>query len=160
MDKKFKLKINVFDVIIILLVIVAGFVVLRLMNADGGGAVLSSGTPVTVRYTLELHNMPEGLGAMIHEGDSLSESVEKRAIGTVVGVEITPTVTTSKDSYSGDFILADVPNRETATLTVEISAYDTGTSFDASGFILRSNDTLSVTGPGYACVGLVTGIER
>ena len=161
MKPKFKFKINFFDVLIIVLALVAGFVVLRLSNADGGGAtMLSTGTPVKVRYTVELSNLPEGIAELIKPGDSLSEAVEKRFIGNVVSVEIGPYMTTSKNSYTGDFILTSSPGRYTATVTVELDAVDTGSSIDASGFLLRANSTPSVLGPGYAGPGLITAIER
>lgn len=157
-----KIKINIFDVLIIILVIILGYVVLRLSNADGGGAtVLTSGTPVTVRYTLELSDLPESLINAIKPGDSLSEAVEKRSIGTVVSVDIGPYMTTSKNSYTGDFILTEEPGRYTATIIVELkNAVDTGSEIDAQGFILRANSNPSVLGPGYAALGFITGIER
>lgn len=159
--KKFKLKINVLDVIIIALVIVAGFVLLKLGNADGGGAaVLSSGTPVTVRYNLELSNLTPGTGSLIKPGDSLMEVTEKRSIGKVISVEIEPYRVTSKDMYTGNFILTEVPDRETAQVVVELAANDTGSEIDASGFVLRAGENLPVTGPGYSGAGLVTSIER
>lgn len=160
MKQKFKLKINVFDIIIILLVIAAGFLVLRLSNADGGSAVLSSGTPMTMQYTLEMYNLPEGLSETIKPGDSLTEAVEKRYIGRVVSVEHGPYMTTSKDSYTGNLILTEMVSRYTATLVVELDVVDTGTELDASGFILRANATPSVLGPGYSGMGLITAIER
>ncbi len=155
-----KIKINVFDVLIIALAIIAGFLVLRLSNADGGAAVLSAGAPVTVRYTLEISDMPENAAKSIEPGDSLSEATEKRFIGTVVSAEYGPYMTTSKDSYTGDLILTRMPNRFTATIEVELSVVDTGSELNSSGFILRANATPSVQGPGYYGLGLITAIER
>jgi len=158
---KIKFKINFFDVVIIVLVLALGFAVLKLSNADGGGStVLSTGTPVKVRYTLELFDLPEGLAEMIKPGDSLSESVEKRFIGNVVSVDFGPCMTTSKDLITGNYILTEKVGRYTATLVVELDAVDTGSAIDASGFLLRANLTPSVIGPGYASLGLITGIER
>ena len=159
--KKFKFKINFFDVVIIVLVLALGFAVLKISNADGGGAaVLSTGTPVKVRYTLELFDIPVEMTEMIKPGDSLSEAVEKRFIGNVVSVESGPCMTTSKDYVSGNFILTEKPGRYTATILVEIDAIDTGNALDAKGFLVRANMSPSVTGPGYAALGLITGIER
>ena len=161
MKQKFKLKINFFDLLIIVLVLALGFVVLKLSNADGGGTpVLSSGTPVKVRYTLEMFDLPESLMELIKPGDSLSEAVEKRFIGNVVSVDFGPCMTTSKDSYTGNLILTSKPGRCTATITVELDAVDTGSALDAAGFFPRANFAPSVLGPGYASLGLITGIER
>ncbi len=160
MKPKFKLKLNVFDIIIIVLALVLGYAALRMWGADGGAQVLSSGAPATVTYTLEISDMPAGLAAMIKPGDSLSEAVEKRFIGTVVEASYGPYMRTSENNETGDWDLVEVPGRETATLTVSLGVSDTGAELDASGFILRANTSPSVLGPGYAGLGLITSIQR
>ncbi|MDR0838341.1 MAG: DUF4330 domain-containing protein [Oscillospiraceae bacterium] len=161
MKSKFKLRLNLFDIVIIILALAAGFLLLRLSNADGGGGtVLNPGKQLTARYTLELSNLPLGTAELIKPGDRLTEVVEKRFVGSVVSVEITPYLTTSKDTYTGDFILTEVPERRSAVITLDLPASDTGSEINASGFVLRGGINLSVTGPGYAGVGLVINVER
>lgn len=156
---KFKLRFNFFDIIIILAALGAGFLLLRLTDADGGTA-LNPGKPVTVNYTLELHNLPAGTPELIKPGDRLTEVVEKRYIGTVVSVEYGPYRPTSKDSLTGDYILTEVPGREMAVIKVSLDAVDTGSELSASGFVPRGGLGLSVTGRGYAGSGIILDMER
>jgi hypothetical protein len=156
---KLRLRFNFFDVVIILAALGAGFLLLRLTDA-GEGTVMNPGKTVTVNYTLELSNLPEGTAPLIKPGDRLIDVVEKRNVGTVVSVEYRPYISTSKNSLTGDYILTEVPQRESAVISVTLDAVDSGSELNASGFIPRGGMGMSVTGPGYAGSGLITDIER
>ena len=158
---KFRFRPNVFDIIIILAALAAGFVLLRLSNADGAGTtVLSSGTNVTARYTLELGNLAIGTSELIQPGDNLTDVVLKRAIGSVVSVTSGPYLVTSKDSNTGDVILTEVPQRETAYIVVEVDAVDNGFDVMAGNFAVRGGINMSVSGPGYWGYGIIADVER
>ncbi|MDR0906259.1 MAG: DUF4330 domain-containing protein [Oscillospiraceae bacterium] len=158
---KFKLRVNIFDVIIIVAAIAAGFLLLRLSNADGGGGTaLNPGTAVTARYTLELGNLPVGMPELIKPGDKLTDVILKRAIGSVVSVTSSPYYMTSRDLYTGDMILTAVPEREAAYIIVEIAAIDSGSEVAAGGFPVRAGTQLTVSGPGYSGVGMIVDVER
>ncbi|MDR2615968.1 MAG: DUF4330 domain-containing protein [Oscillospiraceae bacterium] len=157
--RKWKLRFNFFDAVIIIAALGVGFLLMRLTNADGGTA-WNPGRAVTVRYTLELSNLPVGTAELIRPGDALTEVVEKRYIGSVVSVESAPYRPTSKDSFTGDYILTDMPEREVAIITVSLDATDTGSELNASGFAPRGGLNLSVTGRGYAGAGVILDIER
>jgi hypothetical protein len=156
---KLRLRFNFFDAVIILAAIGAGFLLLRLTDADGGTA-LNPGKSVTVNYTLELSNLSEGTAVLIKPGDRLIDVVEKRYVGTVASVEYGPYSMTSKNSLTGDYILTEVPQRESASVSVTLDAVDNGSEFNASGFIPRGGMGMSVTGPGYAGAGLIIDIAR
>ena len=159
--QKIKWKLNIFDVIIILLALAALLVGYNLLNADrGGGALLTSGREITVRYTIELANMPIGASELITPGDSVIEVVEKRAVGSVVSCESYPYRMTSPDRITGNTILAEVPGRESAAVTIELRATETEHEINANGFVLCAGTALSVTGPGWAGSGLILSIER
>ncbi|MDR0445988.1 MAG: DUF4330 domain-containing protein [Oscillospiraceae bacterium] len=157
--RKFKLRINLFDIVIIIAALGAGFLLLRLTDS-GDGTVLGTGKPVTLNYTLELFNLPAGTAELIAAGDRLTEVVEKRYVGTVVSVEYGPYMPTSKNSLTGDYILAEIPEREVAVIEVTLEAVDTGNEINASGFVPRAGMSLSVTGRGYAGPGVILDIKR
>jgi hypothetical protein len=158
---KFKFRINIFDVIIIAVAIAAGFLLLRLSNADGGGGTaLNPGAAVTARYTLELGNLPVGTAELIKPGDKLTDIILKRTIGNVVSVTSSPYYMGSKDYYTGNMILTTVPEREAAYIIVELAAIDSGNEVAAGGFPVRAGTQLSVSGPGYAGVGMIVDVER
>ena len=161
MNRKIKWKFNLLDAVIIILALAAGFAGYHLINADrGGGGLLVSGSSVTVRYTLELYDLPTGTAALILPGHGVMEVVEKRNIGTVVSVSVEPYRMTSTDRYTGETRLQNVPDRERAHVVMEISVTETERELSASGFIVRGGEGLSVTGPGWAGQGFILDIER
>ncbi|MDR0863208.1 MAG: DUF4330 domain-containing protein [Oscillospiraceae bacterium] len=152
-------RLNPLDVVIILVALAAAFAFLQL-TAPSGGTPLSSNKSVTLRYTLELVSLPEGVAELIHVGDELVDKVEKHEIGKVTAVTVTPYGISSKNTLTGEYIITEMPGRETATLTIEARATDTGSSIEANGFAFRVGGGVSVTGPGWSGIGYIIGIER
>jgi hypothetical protein len=159
--KKFKLKINALDVVIIILALALGLAAYKLLNADrGGGDILAAGKTVKLRYTIELTNLLEGTGGLIKPGDDVMEIVEKHSVGTGAAVEISPYVRNAVDLTQGREILSEIPGREMARLTIDVTLTDTGRELTANGLAIRAGIQLSVTGPGWGGTGYITGIER
>jgi hypothetical protein len=157
--KKFKLKINALDTVIIVLALALGFAAYRLLNADRGGG-LTAGRQVRIRYTIELTNLLEGTGALIQPGHDVIEIVEKHDVGTVLSSEVSPYVRNAVDLTRGREVLSEIPGRETARVTIEVTLTDTGRELTANGLAIRAGIQLSVTGPGWGGTGYITGIER
>ena len=158
---KIRFRPNIFDIIIIAAALVAGFIFLRLSNADGAGTtVLSSGTSVRAQYTLELGNLPIGTAELMQPGDKLTDVVLKRPIGTVVSVTWGPYMVTSKNLDTGHYILTEMIGRESAYIVVEIDAVDNGSDVMAGGFAIRGGANLSVSGPGYWGYGMIVDVAR
>jgi hypothetical protein len=159
MDKqKRKLKLNLFDIIIIAAAIVAAVVFLRVTSP--GGAVLATAKTVTLRYVVELANMPEGTAARIAVGDKVVDKVEKHELGAVAEVSVAPDRVMTRDNDTGRHFLTIRPTRETATLTIEVVATDTDRALTTGGFELRVGTSVSVTGPGWSGVGYIVAMDR
>ena len=153
-------RLNVFDIVIIVVVITAGFFLLRAMRSGGSG-IVSSGRNVTLHYTVELNSMGHDAASLIKPGDVLVDRVEKHTLGTVVSVSVGPARTLSKDLTTSNFILAEIPDRETAVIEVTSDALETDTDFTVGGgFAVKCGMHVSVVGPGYSGSGFIIGVDR
>ncbi|MDR0915979.1 MAG: DUF4330 domain-containing protein [Oscillospiraceae bacterium] len=159
--KDIKWKLNLFDIVIIVVALAAAFGVYKLLNADrGGGAILSSGKSTVVRYTLELTNMIPETADAISVGDNVIEVVEKHAIGKVVSFEVGDYYLASSDLTTGDTIYTKSPGRISVNFLIEVTASETDSALIIDGMPLLVGSNLSVTGPGWSGVGVITGIVR
>jgi len=164
MDKrKMKIKLNLFDIIILALIVLGGLAYFAVTNMSrSGGVALPTATSTrTVRYTIELASMLEDAAALINEGDVIVDRIEKRTLGKVIAVEIVPAVIPVKDIFTGEQLLEAQPNRLTANLTLEATAAETASALTVDGgFIVRAGAQVTVAGPGYAGMGYVLSVER
>lgn len=164
MDKrKMKIKLNLFDIIILALVVVGGiaFFAITNMSRSGGVALPTTSATRTVRYTIELASMLEEAADLINEGDIIVDRIEKRTLGKVVAVEIVPAVIPVKDIFTGEQLLEAQPGRITANLTLETTAAETASALTVDGgFIVRAGTQVTAIGPGYAGMGYVLSVER
>ena len=161
--KKMKIKLNLFDIIILALVVLGGlaFFAITNMSRSGGVALPTSTSTRTVRYTIELASMLEETADLISVGDVIVDRIEKRTLGKVVNIEIVPAVIPVKDIFTGEQLLEAQPNRLTANLTLEATAAETASSLTVDGgFIVRAGVQVTVNGPGYAGMGYVLSVER
>jgi len=160
-EKKRKWKINLFDIVFIACAVVIAALILVFANRSGGSTVLS-GPNGKVRYTLEMVGMLGDTATKIKPGDSLVDKIEKRPMGTVVGVDVQRTRISVKNQMTGERVIVEEPVRYTATVTVEADANITSTqiSIPPGGFVVRVGTWVSVNGPLYNSVGYIIDMER
>jgi hypothetical protein len=159
--KKMKLRLNLFDIIFIACALAAAALILLYSSrSDGGTSIIISGSSETVVYTLEFQGMLPGTAELISPGDSLVDRVERRAIGTVVSVELMPSTTSQKSFVTGNRYIVDVPGRTDAVVVVTANAHVTEGQISVNGFAVRVGTRVSINGPLYNGVGFIIGIER
>ena len=157
-----KWRLNLFDIIIIICILVAAaLVILYTSRSDGGSGIVFSGTRGTVVYKVELKGLIEDTAYLIQPGDSLVDKVEKRPMGTVVSVEISPSTASNKSYITGERIITNVPDRKDAVLLVTSDATITDNQISVpGGFVVRVGTWVSVNGPLYNCAGYIIDMER
>jgi hypothetical protein len=159
--KKIKWRLNLFDVVFIVFLLIAATLILNYANrSDSGGSIIPSGTQETVRYTIELRRMIPEAAVLIQPGDALVDKIEKRSVGSIVSVELVPATISQKNSMTGDLIISEIPNRIDAIIVVEASAHVTESQISVNGFTIRYGATISFTGPQYGSAGAIVNIER
>jgi hypothetical protein len=153
-----KWKINLFDVVIIVLVLIAAILFLYFTTFRGQSV---SNTESTVTYTMELRDISKPVADAIQIGDTLTDSVKNNDLGTIQSVEIVPYTTLGQITDTGEYVLSVVPDRYTAILEMEAAAVESDTSIAVgAGYIIRCGTSVSVIGPGYIGTGTILTIER
>lgn len=158
-QNKPRLKFNIFDVIIIAVVIVAACALIFIWRNSGK----SGSTAITkpVHYTITLDGMASGSSGKIKEGDTIMDTTKKFIMGTVVSVEIAPATSPAKNLETGDTVLSEIPGKETATIELVCNCSSTDAEITAeSGYLIRIGNEITASGPGYAGKGYVVAIER
>ena len=157
---KFRIRLNLFDAIVLIVVLLAGaaFAWLSLRSGDSSG---TAATSQTVRYTVVFQKMAKGDSQLIQAGDKLEDAVKNYSIGTVVSVETKPAVTQILDQEERCYVDAELAGYEDVYVTVESACTDNGEPLLlGGGYDFRVGKTAYVRGPGYKGSGPVTAIER
>jgi len=159
--KKVKWRLNLFDVIFIACaLIIAGVIILYSNSKAGTSSVLPSGSKETVVYTIELLGMINGTAELIKPGDTFIDKVEKRNLGTVVSVDLTPSTALQKNLITGERILSEIPGKTDVKVVLSAQATMTDRQISVDGFTIRVGAKVSINGPLYNSGGYITDIER
>jgi hypothetical protein len=159
-NKKPRWRLNVFDIVIIVVVLAAAAALLLIWRGSGKSTTAVVNTK-PVHYTIELTNLENGVGEKIKAGDTIYDSAKKYVMGTVVTVSIGPTVSPVKNLETGDTVMAEVPNAETAIVELVCNAAETDAEIKAeSGYIVRGGEKVQAAGPGYAGLGYIVNVAR
>lgn len=86
-NHKFRLRLNLFDAIILVAVLLVGAAAAWIGLRSGGE---TTPTAAPVRYTVMFQKMREGESALIQPGDQLEDAVKNYQMGNVVAVEARP----------------------------------------------------------------------
>lgn len=157
--KTFRLRLNLFDGIVILITLLVGGVLLWTQLKPA--APTSAPAAEKIRFTIMLQKTVEGTGARANAGDLLVDTIKNYEIGNVVSAETVPAQDFALDEESSCYVLSEVPGKEDIYLTLESSAVVTEEAVTVgTGYVLRVGEPIYVRGPGYLGSGRVYSIER
>ena len=158
-NPKFRLRLNLFDAIVLVLVLAVGAVLVWFgLRSGGSGSATSSNT---VQYTILFQKMEPGTSALISPGDQLVDTVKNYKLGTVVTTRGEPAVVQVLDQETKTYVDAVLEGYEDVYVTVESTCTDNGEALLLDGgYDFRVGQTAYVRGPGYMGSGPVTAIER
>ncbi len=166
--KRIKWKLNLFDIVLLAVVVVAagGLLAWKFMGSNqtvvdpNSGVTVPKGTH-TVRYVVELEQLHQQTAEMIAEGDVVYERTKKELMGTVQSVEVAPARTLTKNELEGTFQFAEVPERYNVVMEITAQAVenDDGIVLE-SGLEVRAGTSVRVFGPGYYGAGYILSVER
>lgn len=155
MAKK-EFKISTFDIVVVVIVLIAGLLGYRFIGQDIG----KKGTD-TVLYTIELTDQLEGFSNMIEVGDTLMDNVKNFPLGTIVDVEVQPSLASAVDINVGMIREAVVEGRETVLITVEASVtHDEKEIMINDNFLIKSGIWVALRGTGFAGSGYILDVSR
>ncbi len=155
-----KLPLNLFDIIIILIVIAAAGIFI-FMQTRGEDSQSTAAKNSTIEYTVEIANISDKTEGMIKPGDSIVDKVKKYNIGTVKSVEYYPATKEAFDYEKGAAKYSELPGRLSAavTITAECTESDSA-AVVGGGFEVRTGTETSIVGPGYSGAGYIISVVR
>lgn len=168
MDKeKTGWKPNFFDLLLVALVLAAviGLAAFRMWRGQSSesGETLSEEWPkeATVRYTVELNEMPLEAAQAIRPGDELVERSLNKPVGVVESVEVRLSRTVARDEETGEQYYTEIPERYTAAIVLTASAKEYATNFTTNnGLVVRVGTAVRMMGTGYYGAGYIVRVER
>lgn len=158
---KFRLRLNLFDAIVLILALAAGAFLLWNTLKPAPAAQSPSPETSTVRYTVRFQRWKPGDGAMVQPGDKLTDNIRNLELGHVVSAQAVPSQSILLNQNSRSLVLATIPGYEDVLVTVESPA---SVAKDAvvleSGYKLWVGATAYIRGSGYMATSSVVSIER
>lgn len=159
-NRKFRLRLNLFDCVVILLAVAVAGVLLwmRLKPAQTAAEVPAASR---IEYTIRLQKVLEGTGALVNEGDELVDAIKNFALGKVTAVRVEPAVDSIINEEQLCYVTAEIPGYEDLYLTVESSGtVNAEQVLVGGGYAVRAGEDIYVRGPGYLGSGEVYTVER
>lgn len=160
---KFRLRLNLFDGIILILALAVGG--LLLWSALKPAAPSAAGEPAataTVRYTVRFQRWIEDTGTLVQPGDRLVDNIKNYELGQVVSTQVVPAQSIQLNHQDRAYQLATIPGYEDVLVTVEAPCTVVkGESITVGGgYALRVGATAYIRGVGYMASGPIVAIER
>lgn len=152
MNKR-KLRFNAVDAILLLLIAVVIFAVLYIFVFSESSNQTTQNNYKTIRYTVYVQNLDERFENMIKTGQQVTDGVEKKSIGTIVGVQSAPTVVTTFDYISEKQVEETLDGKINVKITIEAQALDTETAYTVDGCVIRVGEQYSIMLPDFYCSG-------
>ena len=158
---KFRLRLNLFDGIILVVALAVAAVLLWMAVKPQAVSNESSTAAATVRYTIRFQRWIEGTGSIIQPGDKLVDNIKNNELGQVVSTQAVPAQTQLLDQESHSYVLAAVPGYEDILVTVEAPCTVSEEAVIlGSKFQLLVGSTAYIRGEGYMASGPIISIER
>lgn len=154
---KSKRRLNVVDIVIVLLLAGSVFIVGYVIGIFGGAT--SSGEDRMVYFTIEMTYLREDFVELISVGDSIRDSVRGDVLGVVDSFTVAPTDIATIDRVNAEFIMTIVPERYTVLLTVRGRGTETESRIAVEGNNITVGQMMSIRGKGYAGMGFITTIR-
>jgi len=158
MDKKGRLfgKINIIDLIIVLLIAAIGFGAYGIFFGGKEKQVLQTSKVV---YDFEITNVNKDFVDAINPGDPIRNSVRGNDLGTVVGKAARQATMLNEDLVNGRYVIAEVPNAYDVVITIEANANVTPANIIVGGDEIKVGKKFYIKGKGYANQGFITRIS-
>lgn len=153
-----RVRFNIFDLLILLLVAAVGVGVLALRNRAAGTETGRETVPM--RCTVEFVRAAHGMSEALHVGDSVYRSTDGTYIGKLVDFTAVPHREIEYSALAGAFVAYDYRETDDLYMTIEGDCYATEREVMFGSVPVRIGSELAVKGRGYAKVGYVVGLDR
>lgn len=151
-----KVKFNVMDIIIVLILLAAiGAGVLLLGGSSGEGRAETK----TIELKVELGKQEEAFTKLPKVGDRADIGVKEKMNVTVTNVEIKPATTSSEDVLGGTRPIVEIQDRYDVLITLEGEGVETDGAVKLNDVAVRVGDEAVIKSKNWAGVGVFLGVE-
>ena len=159
--QKFRLKLNLFDgIVLVLAVAAAAFLLWRAMK-PAVQVPMDPSVTSTVRYTVRFQRWTPGTSALIQAGDRIADNIKNYEIGQVVSAEAEPARIQVLDTQNRRYVWAEMDGFEDVLVTIEAPCTVSDAAITVGGgYELRVGSTGDFRGEGYMGSGPIVAIEE
>jgi hypothetical protein len=158
---KFRLRLNLFDAIVILAALAVGALLLWVRLRPAVPVQAEPGAQDTVRYTVRFQRWAPGTGSMVTPGDQIADNIKNYEIGRVVSTQVVPTQQQVVDQENRRWVWAEVEGLEDVLVTIEAPCSVSEESITVGGgYELRVGVMAYLRGEGYMGSGPIVAIEQ
>lgn len=159
--QKFRLKLNLFDgIVLVLAVAAAAFLLWRAMK-PAVQVPMDPSVTSTVRYTVRFQRWTPGTSALIQAGDRIADNIKNYEIGQVVSAEAEPARIQVLDTQNRRYVWAEMDGFEDVLVTIEAPCTVSNAAITVGGgYELRVGSTGYFRGEGYMGSGPIVAIEE
>ena len=158
---KFRLRLNLFDAIVILAALAVGALLLWVRLRPAVPVQAEPGAQDTVRYTVRFQRWAPGTDSMVTPGDQIADNIKNYEIGRVVSTQVVPTQQQVVDQENRRWVWAEVEGLEDVLVTIEAPCSVSEESITVGGgYELRVGVMAYLRGEGYMGSGPIVAIEQ
>lgn len=158
---KFRLRLNLFDgIVLVLALAVAAFLVWTALKP---AAPVQADPTVqdTVRYTVRFRRWASGTSVLIQPGDQIADNIKNYEIGQVVSAEAVPALVQVLDHDNRRIVWAELEGFEDVLVTVEAPCTVSDKAFTVGGgYEVRVGTIGFLRGEGYMGSGPIVAVEE
>ena len=160
-EKKFRLRLNLFDCIVVLAALAVGaFLLWRALEPEAPVEVTPQ-TASTVRYTVRFQRWAPGTSEMIQIGDQIADNVKNYQIGEVVTVQAVPSKLQVLDQEGRRYVQAELEGYEDVLVTILAPCTVTDSAITVGGgYSVRVGGAVYLKGEGYMGSGQIVALEQ
>lgn len=158
---KFRLRLNLFDGIVLLLALAAAaFLLWRAVKPDTP-AQADPASSSTVRYTIRFQRWAPGSESAIQPEDRIADNIKNYEVGRVVSAQAVPALVQVADDESRRWVWAELEGFEDVLVTVEAPCTVSDAAITVGGgYEIRVGSRGFFRGEGYMGSGPIVAIEE
>lgn len=158
---KFRLRLNLFDGIVIVLALAVGGLLLWSRLKPAAPIPADPTVQDTVRYTVRLQRWAPGTSALVEVGDQIADNIKNFEVGRVVAVEAAPALVQVLDQDSRRVVWAELEGMEDVLITIEAPCVTSDESITVGGgYQVRVGALAFLKGQGYLGSGPIVALEQ
>ena len=158
---KFRLKLNLFDgIVLVLALAAAGFLLWRAVK-PAAQLPSNSASSSTVRYTVRFEAWIPGTSEMIRPDDRISDNIKNYEVGRVVSAQAVPALIQVADEENRRWVWAEVEGYEDVLVTIEAPCVVSDEAITVGGgYEVRAGTMGFFRGEGYMGSGPIVSVEE